>query len=162
MTDPRAIDEPTAKHLLTTLRGTTWGWTGAELPRIVDALGWTGFKELEGRAAFANAPWDLGGREVQVFMQGDAVNRITQTVTERRTRKTDESLAFMDRYWRQLVALATELFGAPTTPARADDPDAQWRGDRTTIGIKNAQSGVIVSWATNEYQDEWNKLKRPG
>jgi len=43
-----------------------------------------------------------------------------------------------------LIALATDLFGPPTRRATSQNPDAQWRGDKSTLSIQTVKSALVV------------------
>lgn len=159
MTDVKAIDAEAARRLLTALRDMRWNWSSAELADVANRLGWTNFEVLEGKAAFADGPWQLGGEEVAVDLKDDNVTRVMLTVTERRGKKTEESLAFMANTWRDLVTTATNVLGEPTLRTGQQNPDVQWRGPNATIGVQNVRVAVVVNWATNEFQDQWNHLR---
>jgi hypothetical protein len=160
--DVRVIDPASATKLLTDLHQRRWSWRRDDLAEIAKALGWTNFEIIKGKTgegAFADAPVSFGGEEIQVMIRDGKVDRIMIQVSDQPVKKTNESLISLHRSWTELIALATDLFGPPTRRTGRDNPDAQWRGEESTLSIKNAKSALVVNWATNAYQDHWNSLR---
>jgi len=147
--------------LLDVLQRTRWNWTQNDVPRIVKDLGWTNLQEVDGVPATADAPWGFGGGEIRFVTDEKRVDTIRIRLTDRVVRKSPESLAFMHSAWASLVALATDLLGDPDRRTEGQNPDAQWRGEESTIGVQDAKVAVVVNWAGNAFQDHWNSLRRP-
>jgi hypothetical protein len=160
--DVRVIDPASATKLLTDLHQRRWSWRRDDLPEIAKELGWTNFEIIKGKTgegAFADAPVSFGGEEVEASIADGKVKTIMIQVSDQPEKKTNDSLISLHRSWTELIALATDLFGPPTRRTGRDNPDAQWRGEQSTLSIKNAKSALVVNWATNAYQDHWNSLR---
>jgi uncharacterized protein DUF6301 len=160
--DVRVIDPESATKLLTDLHQRRWSWRRDELPEIAKALGWTNFEIVSGKAgevAFADAPITFGGEEVEAIIGDGQVSTIMIRISEGPPKKTNESLVALHRSWIELIALAIDLFGSPTSRTGGQNPDAQWRGEQSTVSIKNVKSALVINWARNAYQDHWNSLR---
>jgi hypothetical protein len=157
----RVIDPASATELLKGLRQYRWSWRSDDFHQIADQLGWTDFEIINGKGAFATTPAGLGGRELEALIRDGRVETIKIRVADRAPKKSNESLIFMHESWSSLVALATDLFGKPTRLKHGQNPDAQWRGEESTIGLQNVKIAVVLNWANNAFQDGWNSLRRP-
>lgn len=158
----RAIDPESARKLLVDLRERRWSWRREDLPAVAEALGWTNFEILDGdlgATAFADAPITFGGEEVEALIRDGIVEEVSIQISDQPAKKTDESLASLHRSWTCLVDLTTALFGPPTLRTPSPNPDAQWRGEEATIRIVNAKAALVLVWARNAYQDNWNSQR---
>jgi uncharacterized protein DUF6301 len=56
-----------------------------------------------------------------------------------------------------LVRTATELFGEPTRRIQNEDPQVDWRDERTTLSVGRIAGAASVTLMTNEYRDFWDE-----
>ena len=52
----------------------------------------------------------------------------------------------------------TSLLGEPTDRRHTKPATVRWRLDHSTVLIENVESAVTVTWASNRFQDEWDRV----
>jgi hypothetical protein len=152
----KASDTVSARGLLARLRSIDWGWTAAEVPGLLRRFGWVSVADVEGGAVIADARLGLTGNEVRILLDGDKVDSIVVRVTGVPVEGDDARLQAHDTFV-SLVRTATELFGEPTRRIQDDDPQVDWRDERTTLSVGRIADAASVTVMTNEYRDFWDE-----
>jgi hypothetical protein len=157
MPEWKAIDTAAARGLLARLRSLEWGWTVAEVPRLLRRLGWVSIADVKGAGVAADARLGLSGREVRIPVDGDNVDSITVTVTDLDASRDPARRAFAHDVFVMLVKTATELFGASTHRTQDENPRVDWRDERNTLSIARLGSAVTMTLMPNENRDFWDE-----
>jgi hypothetical protein len=152
----KAIDTASARGLLARLRSLDWGWTAAEVPELLRRFGWVSVASAEGGAVIADARFGLTGSEVRILLDGDKVDSIVVRVTGS-PEEGDDARLLAHGTFVALVRTATELFGEPTRRIQNDDPQVDWRDERTTLSVGRIAGAASVTLMTNEYRDFWDE-----
>jgi len=152
----KAIDTASARGLLARLRSLDWGWTAAEVPDLLRRFGWVSVASAEGGAVIADAGFGLTGSEVRILLDGDKVDSIVVRVTGVPAEGDDARLQAHDAFV-SLVRTATELFDEPTRRIQNEDPQVDWRDERTTLSVGRIAGAASVTLMTNEYRDFWDE-----
>jgi hypothetical protein len=153
------IDPAILQTLLVTLRDARWGWTSGEVPRLATLLDWSLVETIDGKGAVADAGWNVGDEEIELSFTGERVNDITMRVTDTALPRSAQSQEFTQDAFAAVSAAATRLLGPPTSRIKGSHPQVRWRGDDTTISVTNTGPAVTIGWATNAYQDHWDRVQ---
>lgn len=154
----RALDAGAARELFTALRNVDWDWTPAEVPAVVERLGWRLVDEVPGKGAVARTPFAAERDDVTLLYRGDRVRIVRIGATSRGGLPVNAQTAQLaDEEYDRLEAVGRELLGAPVLRVDGEERFAHWRGDPDTITVAQGTATVFVEWAPNEFEAEWLK-----
>ncbi|WP_213454331.1 DUF6301 family protein [Rhizomonospora bruguierae] len=142
----RTIGAAQARRLLIALLDRSFGWTLAEVPRLMRHLAWA-LTEVIPEAGVAV---QMDADRADAPLQEGSVQSITICATNRAAGGLADRFAVLDVF-ESLYAGATGMLGPATTVIPGDVPCAQWRGAVATVTIDNARVGVFIDWCRNEY-----------
>jgi len=153
-----ALDAGSARELFTALRNVAWDWTPAEVPAVVERLGWRLVEELPEKGALASTPFAAARDDVTILYRDDRVRIVRIGATSRGGLPVDAQTAQLaDEEYDRLVAVGRELLDAPVLRIDGEERFAHWRGERDTITVAQGTATVFVEWAPNEFEPEWLK-----
>jgi hypothetical protein len=158
MTAWRMLDHDVLRSLVATIRDMSWSWRPDEVPELCRRMGWDLLEEPDHRGACAEAGWDVGGEEIMMTYRDGRVDQIRMDMTEVVREKGPHRDRFVGDAFADAVAIATELLGKPTGWQLSEPPTVRWRMAVSTVLIRNLEVGVLLTWATNRFQDYWDAL----
>lgn len=146
------------RSLMTGIRDAHFSWQPEDVDELCRRMGWTLDQVLDGRGAIADADLKVPGHQIVIVFRDGPVGDIKIQITE-----TDsESEADRDRFLMDAFADAVDegvaALGEPTARQHADPPAVRWRLDDSTVLVEKLAAGVLVTWASNQWQDEWDKI----
>ena len=146
------------RSLITAVRDTQWSWQAADVEDLCRRMGWTLQEVTRRGSAFADAGLGLPGYQVQMSADegriDDVIVQITETVREGGTDRD----RFISDTFADAVGEGTAVLGEPTDRQRTQPPTVRWRLGDSTVLIKNLESAVTVTWASNRFQDDWDQV----
>lgn len=150
----KVVGSADAERLFTVVRDSGFGWTAAEVPDLLRALGWTVIDELPGLATIAQPPWDLPKCESHVtyHYRDDSVVSLRVNASAKTDDQPVERLAIADGF-ASLVAAATRVLGPPTSTSPGAEPTARWRRAGATLTIHAYDFVMLFDWVRNDYAD---------
>jgi hypothetical protein len=140
------------------MRDTHWSWQPADVAELCRRMGWTLIEVIDGSGAIAEADLRVPGHQILMLFREGQVDDITIQITENlRDGGTDRD-RFIGDTFADAAAEGVAVLGEPTDRQHAGPPTVRWRRDGSTVLIKNLESTVTVTWASNRFQDEWDQI----
>ena len=153
MTAQVTLDKDALRSLLTTVRDTSWSWTEDDVPVLAERFGWTLVQVLPGMGAVADAGYGLGAKAFRLNFDQGKVWRVSMRISSRVAEDDAADQALLEEVFAGVQELGAEVFGRPATPYASSVPQVRWRGEQTTLVVRNLRVAVTMTWATNAYQD---------
>ncbi|KUL25806.1 DUF6301 family protein [Actinoplanes awajinensis] len=153
VSDPGAL-----RAQLTTIRDIAWPWQAAAVEDLCRQMHWTLLEILDGKGAFADAGLGVPDDEVRMTFRDSRVEAVMFSVTETVRDAGPPRDHFLAAAFAGAVAEATTVFGPPTPGPVPEPLIGRWRLVESTVLIRQLKSAVTLTWASNWYQDEWDRV----
>jgi hypothetical protein len=153
VTAHRTLDKDALRSLLTAVRDTSWSWTEDEVPALAERFGWTLVEVLPGMGAVADPGHGLGAKACRLNFDQGKVWQVTMRITSRVAEKEPADQSFLEEVFDRVQELGADVFDRPATPYAATVPQVRWRGEQTTLAVRNLKVAVTLTWAPNASQD---------
>jgi hypothetical protein len=144
--------------MMTAMKDTRWSWQPSEVEDLCRRLGWTLLEVIDGRGAVAEADLKVPGEQILMLFRDGHVDDITIQVTENVRESRTDSDPFISDTFADAVDEGVAVFGEPTDRQHAGPPTVRWRLADSTVLIKNLENAVTVTWASNRFQDNWDRV----
>ncbi|MEU8238919.1 DUF6301 family protein [Actinoplanes missouriensis] len=147
------------RSLMTGVKGTQWSWRTDDVDELCLRMGWILNEVLEGEAASGEAGMGIADNELVMMFRDGRVEYLTIDVTQ----NLRDGGADRDRFIRDAFADAVDegvsVLGEPGARQQTEPPTVRWRLDEdSTILVKNLETTVTLTWASNRFQDEWDRI----
>jgi hypothetical protein len=146
------------RSLITGIRDTRWSWQETDVEELCRRMGWTLLEAIDGKGAFADAGLGVPGDEIRMLAGDGRINDISVQITQ----LISDSGADRDRFIRDAFADAVNegvaVLGEPTDRQHTEPPTVRWRLEDATVLVRNLESAVTVTWASNRFQDDWDRV----
>ncbi|OJF14973.1 DUF6301 family protein [Couchioplanes caeruleus] len=152
------INRDDLRATLTTLKETSWSWTSAEAPQVIERLGWQVIEVIDDDGIVVTPQWGLSRDEVNVPFRNGEVDRIIMRITDVASDRSAELSTLQDAF-SEAVSTAKDLLGPPSEQKVGEQPEVRWRNSTSTISIANTRLAVSLAWAQNDFQDKLDSLK---
>jgi hypothetical protein len=147
------------RSLLTGMKNTPWSWEAAEVGELCRRLGWTLIEVLKSGSAVADAGLVVPGGQILILARDGKVDDICVSVTENVRDAGAGGERFIGDAFADAAAAGVAVLGEPTGRQRSEPPTVRWRLDDTsTVLVKNLEIAVTVTWASNRFQDDWDRI----
>ncbi|MFC7531720.1 DUF6301 family protein [Actinoplanes sp. GCM10030250] len=147
------------RSLMAGVRDTKWSWQTSDVEDLCRRMGWTLLEVTKRGSAFADAGLGVPGDQVRMLASDGHVDdisiRITQTVSD----GGPERDRFIADAFAGAVAKGVAALGEPTDRQHTEPPTVRWRLDESTVLVKNLEVAVTVTWASNRFQDDWDRIE---
>jgi len=147
------LDKDALRSLLTAVRDTSWSWTEDEVPALAERFGWTLVEVLPGMGAVADAGHGLGAKAFRLNFDQSGVWQVSMRITSRVAEKDPADQAFLEEVFAGVQEVGADVFGSPATPYPSTVPQVRWRGEQSTLAVRNLKVAVTLTWASNASQD---------
>jgi hypothetical protein len=159
MTAWRMITQDALQPLLAGIKDTRWHGNPDDVAELCRRMGWDLLEVIDGKGAFAEAGWNLGGEEIEMAIRDNHVDDITMQITEIARQAGPDRDRFLADAFADAVASATTVFGEPTARDRTEPPTVRWQLDDSVVLVKRLEVAVTLVWASNSFQQRWDKLR---
>jgi hypothetical protein len=146
------------RSLLAGMKDDRWSWRTDDVDDLCRRRGWTLHEVLEGEAASGEAGLGVARNEVIMMFRDGLVEYIDFQVTDIVRDGGADRARFIQDVFADTVADGTAALGEPTDRQRTEPPTVRWRLDDSTVLVKDLESAVKVTWASNRFQDEWDRI----
>lgn len=158
MTAHQALDSDALRSLLSGVRDTSWSWREQEVPALAARFGWDSLELMPGLGAVVDPGYGLGSNAYRMTFDDGDVHTITMRISSKAGKDDAAGQLFLSDVFADTAAVATEIIGAPTARIPGSRPEVRWRGEESTLILKQLGVGVTLSWASNAWQDHWDAL----
>ena len=159
MTTHRALDKDALRALLSTIKNTSWSWQEQDVPALAARFGWADMEVIPGQGAVVDPGHGLGSKAYRLAFDRDGrVNKITMRISSKAGQGDPAGQLFLSDVFTDTAAVATEILGTPTARTPGSQPEIRWRGEESTPILKQLPLSVVLTWASNEFQDYWDAL----
>jgi hypothetical protein len=146
------------RALMAGIKDTQWSWQPEEVGDLCQRMGWKLVRILDGRGALAAADLELPGHQITIVFRDGPVGDIKIQITESVTDSGADRDRFMMDVFADAVDEGVAVLGEPTARQRTKPPAVRWRTADSTVLVENVEGAVLVTWATNKWQDEWDEI----
>jgi hypothetical protein len=144
--------------LLTGVKDTQWSWQTADVEDLCRRMGWTLLEVTKRGSAFADAGLGVPGDQVRMLANDGHVDDISVRITQSVSDDGTDRDSFISDAFADAVAEGVAVLGEPTDRQHTKPPAVRWRLADATVLIENLESVVTVTWASNRFQDDWDRI----
>jgi hypothetical protein len=159
MTAWRMIDHDVLRSQVAAIKDNPWSWQPDAVEELCRRMGWELLEVIDGKGAFAEAGWDLGGDEIEIFFRHGQAEEIAMQITEIARQEGRERDRFLADAFADAVAQTTAVLGEPTARDMSEPPTVRWQLGESTVLVKRLEVTVTLTWASNAYQERWDELR---
>ncbi|MFC7530802.1 DUF6301 family protein [Actinoplanes sp. GCM10030250] len=146
------------RSLLTDMKAHRGPWQTDDVHGLSRRMGWTLNEVIEGEIATGHAGFGVRKNEIVCYFHEGLLDHITVGITENVREDGTDRDRFMWDAFADTAAEGVAVLGEPTDRDHTEPPTVRWRLEDSTILVKNLESAVTVTWASNRFQDEWDQI----
>ncbi|WP_045744507.1 DUF6301 family protein [Actinoplanes rectilineatus] len=157
MTTWARIGSDALRTAVTQMRDVRWSWQPDGVEELCRTMGWTLLESYD-NGAFADAGLGVPGDRLRMAFRDGQVDDLKLRITQPIWDEGPERDSFLRDVFADAVDDSATVLGEPTARQQDEPPTVRWRFDDSTVLITLLESTVTVTWASNRFQDDWDRV----